>query len=252
MPLVKVCGIRTKEAALKAAESGADFVGLVFAKSRRQITLEEGAEIVRAIDHWHASPRPRLQPPKLFEDSRRYGEDDWFHPWARELEGLARRPLVVGVFSNQTAEEINKIATNLPLDLVQLHGDERLDEAGKICVPVIRAIHVGEGDTIQSVKAQIIPGHYAFVLLDSKVTGAAQQGGSGVPFDWTIAHALRSTVPFLVAGGLNPENVEEAIQKIGPWGVDVSSGVETEGVKDLEKVRGFVERGKMAIFETNE
>jgi len=244
-PVVKVCGIRTKEAALEAAQAGADLIGLIFAKSRRQISPEQGAEIVQAIDEWYPSPRSRLPSREAFTIGA-----EWFERWSQELTVADRRPpLVVGVFSNQTVEEINDTVARASLDLVQLHGSEPLEEADRICVPVIRAIHVGERDTAASVQAQIIPGHYAFVLLDSKVTGASQQGGSGVPFDWTIAHSLRETVPFLVAGGLTPENVGEVVQTVGPWGVDVSSGVETDGVKDLVKVRDFVERGKAARFQ---
>jgi len=242
---VKICGVRTKEAALKAAEAGADFVGLIFAKSKRQVTTEHAAEIVMALDRWAGpasvgdSTRGITRPPHLPSDMTLV---DWFQAWTEALASAPKgRPLVVGVFSNQSVAEINEAVTKASLDVVQLHGEEPLDYARQITVPVIRAIHVGEGDTAHTIHAQIVAGHYSFILLDTKVSGVAQQGGLGVSFDWTVARSLvDERIPFLVAGGLTPENVSDAVEKIEPWCVDVSSGVETDGTKDLAKVESFV------------
>ena len=140
------------------------------------------------------------------------------------------------------------------LDLVQLCGDESLSYCSQISTPVIKVLHVSE---IQSVEEQVDSlsremaalrerGH--MVILDRKVEGL--QGGTGQSFNWEIAKELSSRgFSFLLAGGLTPENVGLAVRTVRPWGVDVSSGVETGGVKDGERIRAFIEAVRPADIE---
>eukprot|EP01137_Pigoraptor_chileana_P036859 Opistho-2@33137 len=136
------------------------------------------------------------------------------------------------------------------IDIVQLHGSAEADDMSKHVPgrPTIRAVHVGESDSSESVKARIARtvGNDALILLDTKV-GAGMQGGSGVVFDWAIARdvvvgeAGGARFPVLLAGGLSPDNVKGVLGAVDVAGVDVSSGVETDGVKDHAKIRAFVQ-----------
>ncbi|KAJ2701500.1 anthranilate synthase / indole-3-glycerol phosphate synthase [Coemansia spiralis] len=160
------------------------------------------------------------------------------------------RPLLAGVFQNQPLEHIVAVARAVPLDLVQLHGTEPVAMAQQIPVPVIKVFHVDGAFSIDDEAVDggmLVPFHHSCILLDTKVAGTTQQGGRGVSFDWTIARGLADrAVPFLMAGGLTPDNVAEAIAVGRPWGVDVSSGVETDKAKDPEKIRAFVRNAKQA------
>ncbi|KAJ2400590.1 anthranilate synthase / indole-3-glycerol phosphate synthase [Coemansia sp. RSA 2531] len=132
----------------------------------------------------------------------------------------------------------------VPLDLVQLHGMEPVDMAEKIPVPVIKVFHVDDQFSLEN-SDLFTTFQHSIVLLDTKVAGTDQQGGKGVSFDWTLARKLADIgVPFLMAGGLTPENVAKAVEVGGAWGVDVSSGIETNKVKDVAKIRAFINNTK--------
>jgi anthranilate synthase/indole-3-glycerol phosphate synthase/phosphoribosylanthranilate isomerase len=255
-PKVKICGVRTVEAALEATKNGADMIGLIFAKSKRQISFQQAKEIVDAIDHWFSSPQDasaivepiqRNSDPKIFQPERDL--EPWFQSWREEFARIVaidpqrgkKRPLVVGVFSNQPVDHINDAVKQTGIDLVQLHGDEEDEMIKKILVPVIRAVHVSPQDSPKTVRDRIRPGYYGFILLDTKVNEAGQQGGLGIPFDWTVALALSKDFPIIVAGGLTSKNVKNLRNVLNPWAVDVSSGVETDGVKDLTKIAAFIQ-----------
>ena len=209
MTKVKICGFCEVEHALAAAEAGVDFVGIVFASSRRQITPERAKEIVLAI------------------------------------KGLERCPFTVGVFVNTPAQEVNGTANYCGLDLVQLSGDESWEYCLAIERPIIKAVHTPNHRSSDEVLADLelgrkVLGARGFTcLLDSGGGGA--YGGTGQAFDWRVAGEVSHRFPVIVAGGLTPENVEQAIRVTTPWGVDVSSGVETRGRKDTLKIRAFVE-----------
>ncbi|CAG8627644.1 1114_t:CDS:1, partial [Acaulospora colombiana] len=265
-PLVKICGISTVEAAVEATDAGADFIGLIFTKSRRQISIDRALEIVTYLRE--------LQLEKGHEPNSKDGtsqkhllseQHDWFKLHAERINKNPRKPLVVGVFQNQSLDEIIKIVDFLKLDLVQLHGDEPLDLAKFIPVPVIKAFHIDEKFSNPVIVTQ--PGYNAFCLLDTKVTVSEyskeqHQGGAGVTFDWKIALDIKSSVsrdvggkngfPLILAGGLTPDNVIEAIKVVKPWCVDVSSGVETDGVKDLNKIREFIKNAKSIVYDDEE
>ena len=152
-------------------------------------------------------------------------------------------PKIVGLFANQPADFVNSVINQCGLDYVQLCGDEPPEFWDQLAAPVIRQVKVREdlprSEAVSLVServAQVLDaGHIA--LLDKHQPGAL--GGTGVAFDWSIARGLASDSPVMVAGGLNPQNVAEAIGIAAPWGVDVSSGVETDGLKDAEKIRAF-------------
>jgi phosphoribosylanthranilate isomerase len=241
MTLVKICGVRDPETALVAAEAGADFIGLMFAESRRRVTPQECYDVVQALK------AKRTQGPDAEFDGPERGDvsaRSWFGVWADAIEQAAARwrPLIVGVFADMAADEVNDIAEAAGLDLIQLSGGETQGYIERMSRPVLRAIHVGEQDTAFDVFDAITAGSAAGLLLDTASQKA--RGGTGQAFDWDVAAEVAQRTPFLLAGGLTPESVAEAVAKVEPWGVDVSTGVETDGSKDIEKVRAFIRAAK--------
>ncbi|AII61420.1 phosphoribosylanthranilate isomerase [Dehalococcoides mccartyi] len=209
----KICGLTEVGQALATARTGADFAGVVFAESKRRITTEKALEIAEA------------------------------------LKPLNPRPMLVGVFANQTAEEVNRIASVCRLDRVQLSGNESWEYCNQVNLPVIKVIHVAESTTAELVIQEIQAGLKALkktpvFLLDTHTK--ALFGGSGQSFDWQIVKQVSLKYPVMVAGGLNPENIQGFIKIAKPWGIDVASGVETDGIKDTAKIHLFIERVKDA------
>jgi phosphoribosylanthranilate isomerase len=231
------------EDALAAAEVGADFVGLVFAPSRRRLEPDEALDIVRALGE-PLSHRELLEPPSLHRAGAAEGGpiavEEWFREGAAALERLLerKRPLSVGVFAGQDVETVNAIADEVGLDLVQLSGGEPWQDCLLIARQVIKVVHVEQGAAAGDVLGRIEAGTAIACLLDTASEGA--YGGSGRTMDWTLAREVAARLPILLAGGLTPENVAEAVRTVRPWAVDVSSGVETDGAKDAEKIRAFV------------
>jgi phosphoribosylanthranilate isomerase len=243
MTLVKICGVRDPETALAAARAGADFIGLVFAASKRQVTPQECHDVVEAVHGLRGRKTPaEFQGPVIGE----VRGNSWFGAWADAIEQaiFLSRPLVVGVFADQPAREINDIAEAAGLDLVQLSGGEAADFARDIERPAIRTIHVADGMNAEDILERAVPGRGAALLLDTKVDGA--RGGTGSAFDWSVAAEVGAARPFLLAGGLSPENVAMAVEQVRPWAVDVSTGVETSGSKDADKIRAFIQAAKGA------
>jgi len=246
---VKVCGVRSVKAAAVAAEAGADMIGMVFAESRRQLTVPQAqriASVVRTLRNTiqQASLRPLLEQLCAREQPVAADPRRWFADCARELEVALQqhRPLLVGVFADQPVEEVNRIAEAVGLDLVQLCGAEDAAVTAACVRPVLRAVHVACDDTAVSVTARLHVSAGHALLLDT--SDQTLRGGTGRTFDWSIARDLQQNVPLLLAGGLTCHNVSEAVRHVQPFAVDVSSGVETDGVKDLEKIRTFVRLAK--------
>jgi phosphoribosylanthranilate isomerase len=155
---------------------------------------------------------------------------------AGQVSGVGK----VGVFVNQPLAEVREIAKTCRLDLVQLHGDETAEYCQAVGWPVIKAFRAGNGQSLAALENY--PADW--LLLDSYLPG--QAGGTGLTFDWRQAQSAVGGLkrPFLVAGGLTADNVREAIRVLQPAGVDVSGGVETDGVKDEEKIRRFIVTAK--------
>ena len=243
MTCIKICGLRDAETAAVTVKAGADFIGLMFADSRRKVTPQQCHDICEAVLATRRTP-----PPVVFEAPLR-GEVrglSWYGAWSEAIEqSLFRwRPLITGVFADQTAEEVNDIADAAGLDFVQLSGGESPEFVRKIARPVIKVLHVAPGDDARDLWDHAGDHLSAAVLLDTAKPG--QLGGTGETFDWDIAADTAARLPFMLAGGLNPENVAAAVTRVRPWAVDVSSGVETDGVKDVEKIRAFIRAVKEA------
>jgi phosphoribosylanthranilate isomerase len=195
---VKICATTSAADAALAVDAGADAVGVIFAPSRRQVTVEEAKEIVAAVpDH----------------------------------------VLTVGVFRDHLAREVIEMAEEVGLRAVQLHGAETPATSAQVHerIPVlIRAMAAGDPQLDE------IDRHGADVLLLDAPTP-----GGGVPFDWSLVGDLTRRHRVLLAGGLRPDTVEDAIRTVRPWGVDVASGVEASiGRKDPDAVRAFVTAAK--------
>ncbi len=198
---VKVCGMTNLQDALVAVEAGADAIGFIFyKKSPRSVTMKTVRQIV-------------LELPPFVN--------------------------VVGVFVNESAEQINNIVDRCNLDRVQLHGDESPAFCRKIKQRVIKAIRIKD---IQSLK-QLSEYSVSSFLLDTHSEG--QQGGTGKVFDWNLAHPAKKYGKIILAGGLTPANIRRAIQRVKPYGVDVCSGVESQpGLKDHKKIQAFLKNVK--------
>lgn len=170
-----------------------------------------------------------------------------FAPVRRRIDPGAAREIIaevhtrsaaraVGVFVNADTMEMNALARACDLDFVQLSGDEPDDLPAALDVPSIQAIHIGPTTTAELVAMRAETSRAEILLLDTAQVGA--YGGTGKAFDWSRVPELDR--PVLLAGGLHAGNVGHAIESVRPWGVDVSSGVETNGEKDQEKIRAFV------------
>jgi phosphoribosylanthranilate isomerase len=132
------------------------------------------------------------------------------------------------------------------LDLVQLSGHEPWPACLLINRQVVKVLHVAPDDTSEEAISRIEAGSATAVMLDRAAPGAF--GGNGEAFDWSVARQIGESMPFWLAGGLTPDNVVEAIKTARPWCVDVSSGVETDGVKDAAKVRAFIQNAKGVLI----
>src|SRR5438270_10360839 len=145
-------------------------------------------------------------------------------------------PDLVGVFVNKDADFINDVAEEVGLHFVQLHGHESPEFCQRIKRPVLKALHLHTREDKGMIKAYRETAWR--ILLD---TPTAAWGGTGVTHDWSLARSVAQEIPIMLAGGLTPENAIEAISQVRPWGVDVSSGVETNKHKDVTKIRAFIE-----------
>ncbi len=214
MTRVKICGLMAPAQAVAAAAAGADYIGVVLAPSRRRVTPAQAREIADA---------------------------------ARKT---AKNIQTVGVFVNEDADTLNRLASEIGLDRVQLSGDEDDAYCRRIAAPLIRVLHVKPGETSAEVAARLAAsrdaggGKDVLWLLDTGGTGA--YGGSGQSFDRGAARGAARDTSVIVAGGLTPENVAAVVREVRPFGVDVSTGVETDGVKDTAKIRAFIQAVRQA------
>ena len=198
MTKVKICGLSSKEAVETAVSAGTDYIGFVFAPSKRQVTLEEATELAKLI------------PVNVKK---------------------------VGVFVSPSRAELLEAIEKVGLDLVQLHGQVADDLFEDLPCASIQAVQVDGNGHVPHSRAD-------YLLFDAPVAG------SGKTFDWGQLDTSGLAQPFFIAGGLKEDNVAKAIQHFTPYAVDVSSGVETDGQKDHEKIRRFIERVKHGISRT--
>jgi phosphoribosylanthranilate isomerase len=210
---IKICGITEVAYAQAAIEAGADLIGVVLAPSPRKVTYEKAREIVAAVKK-HYFP-------------------------------------VVGVFVNMPASAVNIVAAFCGLDWVQLSGDEGWGYCQQIEKPVIKAVHIMPDWDEEKLLAYLEEGQKKMgarspvYLLDTFVED--KYGGTGKVFTWKIARRAAAKYPAIIAGGLQPENVGEVVSILKPWGVDVSSGVESHGVKDVAKIKAFIQAVRSAV-----
>lgn len=192
MTKVKICGLSTVEAVETAVLAGADYIGFVFAESKRQVSLEQAQKLAK---------------------------------W------VTGKTKIVGVFVSPSLEDLELAIGRVPLDMVQIHGtfDETLIPL--ISVPVIRAIQLSDQEAQVGSQAD-------YLLFDAPVAG------SGQTFDWDLLKDQKIQQDFFIAGGLTVDNVRKARETFQPYALDVSSGVETDGRKDIEKIKAFIEGAK--------
>ncbi len=232
---VKICGLRGAEHLQAAIDAGADMLGLMFYEpSPRYIEPQQARALLDTFDKSvGALSEARFNP---FAPAGRGGANAT--PFTNNAD-------LVGVFVNKDATYINEIAEQVGLHIVQLHGDEPPEFCQSITRPVIKALRLQDMSDLGKVRAyQEVTWR---ILLD---TPTPAWGGSGVTHDWSTARAVAQETPVLLAGGLTPENVVDAIQQVHPWGVDVSSGVETNGIKNVGKIRAFIENVRTGLLSS--
>lgn len=200
MTKVKICGLMEPQHVQAAVDAGADAIGFVFAPSKRRVSISEARELAKGI------------PPHVKK---------------------------IGVFVNATVEELEQTFREVPLDFVQLHGDENVDFLKEVGLPSVKALSVR---SVEDVK-QATQYEAEYFLFDTP--GTEFRGGSGLTFNWELMDAAGvSADKVILAGGLNAENVGEAVRRVKPFMVDVSSGVEQLGRKDENLIRAFVQAVK--------
>jgi indole-3-glycerol phosphate synthase/phosphoribosylanthranilate isomerase len=256
--LVKVCGVTNAEDAKVACQAGANLIGVIFVpKSKRCVTPEQAKSVVDTVrDFGERTSRMTLSGSEQESPLNQLVDN------ARALEDASRRPMVVGVFQNQSPEFIREMVEECGLDLVQLHGSEGMEAANEeqCGVPAIRVVDIetdpGTGKAVENAAEQLLDAittDPVAILLDTSIKGANAGGGTGVTFDWGIAEKVQNAgLPVIIAGGLTPDNIEDAVTSTRPWGVDVSSGTEAgPGKKDHDKVQQFVSGARKAAIEAS-
>ncbi len=221
--VIKICGLREYSHFQDAASTGADLLGMVFVHGvRREVQPEVAKEIVSRLkkDFGHSSI-PKQQSPSF-----------------------------VGLFCDQPSSEVNRIVEYVGLDWVQLCGEETVDYWKSIDCPIFKVLHVPPVEdsllrrmsVLESLECSLNEVERSGVLAILDRSSEHQPGGTGRQFDWTLAKELSDKQHrFLLAGGLTPTNLKNAIEAVVPFGVDVSSGVETNQIKDSGKIREFVQ-----------
>ncbi|MPM35739.1 N-(5'-phosphoribosyl)anthranilate isomerase [bioreactor metagenome] len=204
MTKIKICGLTRTEDIEMVNEFLPDYIGFVFAKSRRQVSAEQAKELKNKL-------RPAIK--------------------------------AVGVFVNEKPENIAEIANQGIIDLIQIHGDEDAAYCAQLRkltqAPIIKVVRVELEDDFAGIE-EFDCDYYLFDTLSSK-----EYGGTGKAFDHSLLHNKEIKKPFFVAGGLNQDNVAAVIEVIKPFGVDTSGGVETDGIKDVNKIKEFTKQGRI-------
>lgn len=196
MTKVKICGLKREEDILYVNKLKPDYVGFVFAESTRKVDKLRAKELIKGLDR-----------------------------------GIKK----VGVFLNESMEQVNEIADYCGLDVLQFHGDEEPKYCNSFQYEIWKAFRIKDIHSLNEVKRYNVDGF----LLDTFIKG--QYGGTGKTFHWEMVSNISKSKNIILAGGLTPENVTTAINIIHPMVVDVSGGVEIEGHKDFHKMKNFIE-----------
>ena len=217
-PKIKMCGISKVETIPAIVDAKPDYMGLVFAPSKRQVTVDQAKTLVEELHKQYANRYNR--------DAEQYSNQTLIHQEFIKT---------VGIFVNETLDNLVTIATEVNLDAVQLHGDE--DEAfiqslkERTNVEVWKAVQIRSAADAEA----WIDSSADMLLFDAYHKD--ERGGTGEVFDWSCLDVFER--PFMLAGGIDSTNVARAIRTVRPYGIDISSGIETEGVKDDEKIKAF-------------
>ncbi|WP_302498209.1 bifunctional indole-3-glycerol-phosphate synthase TrpC/phosphoribosylanthranilate isomerase TrpF [uncultured Veillonella sp.] len=217
-PKIKMCGISKVETILAIVDAKPDYMGLVFAPSKRQVTVDQAKTLVEELHKQYANRYNR--------DAEQYSNQTLIHQEFIKT---------VGIFVNETLDNLVTIATEVNLDAVQLHGDE--DEAFIQSLKERTNVEVWKAVQIRSAAdaEKWIDSSADMLLFDAYHKD--ERGGTGEVFDWSCLDEFER--PFMLAGGIDSTNVARAIRTVRPYGIDISSGIETEGVKDDEKIKAF-------------
>ena len=205
MTKIKICGLKNKTDAIFAASLGVDYLGMVFVENvKRKITFDQAKDIVKSLSE------------------------------------IKNKPKLVGLFADQPLDYVKSTFNTFSLDYVQLCGDENFDYLSDLNLPFIKQIKISENIKLTNVfnrieKIQSIGG---LISIDSYMKG--HYGGSGKLINLSNAKKIIQKYNVLLAGGLNTENIQRITEDLTPWGVDVSSGVEFNGIKDKDKIESFI------------
>ena len=202
MTLVKICGLKEAQHVQAAVDAGADFIGFVFAPSKRAVTIEQAHELAKGLP-----------------------------------ESLKK----VGVFVDAEQAFLQEAYEKVPLDYIQYHGDETNEFIQQVGLPAIKAFSIQDKRDVLKAEGYDVD----YYLFDAP--GTDYRGGSGHSFDWSLLE--ESNIPrekIMLAGGLHPQNIAEAIHLVRPACVDVSSGVEQDGIKNEELIKSFLRAAKGA------
>ena len=227
-PKIKMCGISKVETIPAIVDAKPDYMGLVFAPSKRQVTVDQAKTLVEELHKQYAKTYGAVEVPMNAETAQDSKEFVLENPNFENIK-------TVGVFVNETLDNLVTIAKEVNLDAVQLHGDE--DEAfiqalkEKTDVEVWKAVQIRSTADAEA----WIDSSADMLLFDAYHKD--ERGGTGEVFDWSCLDEFER--PFMLAGGIDSTNVARAIRTVRPYGIDISSGIETDGVKDDEKIKAF-------------
>ena len=223
-----MCGISKVETIPAIVAAKPDYMGLVFAPSKRQVTVEQAKTLVAELHKEYEKTYGEVTAPMNTDTAQ---DSQEFILGNSSFEKIK----TVGVFVNETVENLLKIAEEVKLDVIQLHGDE--DESFIQTLKEQSNVEVWKAVQVRSAAdaEKWIDSSADMLLFDAYHKD--ERGGTGEVFDWSSLDEFER--PFMLAGGMDSTNVARAIRTVRPYGIDISSGIETEGVKDDEKIKAF-------------
>ena len=230
-PKVKMCGISKVETIPAIVDAKPDYMGLVFAPSKRQVTVEQAKTLVDELHKQYEKTYGEATVPMNTDTAQDSQDSQEFVQGNSSFDKIK----TVGVFVNETVENLLKIAEEVKLDVIQLHGDE--DESFIQTLKEQSNVEVWKAVQVRSAAdaEKWIDSSADMLLFDAYHKD--ERGGTGEVFDWSSLDEFER--PFMLAGGMDSTNVARAIRTVRPYGIDISSGIETEGVKDDEKIKAF-------------